>query len=156
MRSLVVLIGAVLIAVGLFAAGAAVTAGASAHRAKHLSIPTGWKSYTYGDATISVPKGWTVEHNTNCPVTTASGALLLGYPKVLENCADFSPSLGLVALYRPSSTTEGTGAGAISVNGVQIYVLRASALYTVWSAPSLGIELTGEGPESNRILHTLR
>jgi hypothetical protein len=53
-------------------------------RTTHVVIPKGWTSYTYSGATISVPKNWTVEHNTNCPLPTSSGDLLLGFPKVLN------------------------------------------------------------------------
>ena len=70
--------------------------------ANHLSVPKGWRSYTYSGAAISVPESWTVEHNTNCPLTTASGALLLGFPKVLMSCPSYPISLGLVELYHPT------------------------------------------------------
>lgn len=145
-----VFVGAGMLAAGLSAgvvADGAVTAGASAHRANHVSVPKGWKSYSYGGITVSVPQSWAVKHNTNCPNTSAPGALLLGYPKVLEDCANYEFSLNFVAIYRlyPTKTTTPT---PIMVNSLPVDALRASTNYTVWSVPSLGIEMTGEGAQS--------
>jgi len=121
----------------------------------HVEVPKGWASYTYSGATISEPKSWTVEHNSNCPLTTARGALLLGFPKVLMNCPNYPVSLGLVELYHPTQAETPT-IGSIKVNGVPVGVIRASPSYTVWSIPSLGIDVTGVGSEAVQILHTLR
>lgn len=142
------------VAAGIVASGAA-AAGADTYRAGHVAVPRGWKSYSYGGATISVPRGWAVKHNANCPNTSASGALLLGYPKVLTNCANYQFPLNFVALYQPNPTNT-TTATPLTVNGVPVEVLQTSTTFAVWSVPSLGIEITGDGAESARIMHTLR
>ena len=129
--------------------------GGQVQSANHVLIPKGWRSYTYSGAVISVPESWTVEHNTNCPLTTASGALLLGFPKVLMNCPSYPISLGLVELYHPTQV-DTPKSRHIEVNGVAVEVVRASPSYTVWSVPSLGIDITGVGSEAVRILHTVR
>lgn len=125
-------------------------------RTTHLDVPRGWASHTYSGATISVPRSWTVEHNTNCPVATKSGALLLGFPKVLYHCPDYSGPLALVELYHPTGQSPHAKAGHLKVNGVPIEVQTASPSYIVWSVPSLGVDITAEGSEALQILHTLR
>ncbi len=129
--------------------------GAQGRSANHVPVPKGWRSYTYSGAAISVPESWTVEHNTNCPLTTASGALLLGFPKVLMNCPSYPISLGLVELYHPTQV-DTPKSRHIELNGVAVAVIRASPSYTVWSVPYLGIDITGVGSQAVRILHTLR
>jgi hypothetical protein len=42
------------------------------------------------------------------------------------------------------------------VNGVAVYVGLGSPSTLEWTAPSLGVEITGTGADANRVLHTLR
>jgi hypothetical protein len=130
-------------------AGPVATAGAAPQRGNHVVVPKGWKTYKYGAATISVPKGWHVVHNNNCP---ESNTLLLGYPNVLDHCPNESGPLNYVALYRPLSTTT-AATQPVKVNGVSIY---ATGIKGQWGVPSLGVNITALGPNTSRILHTLR
>jgi hypothetical protein len=68
-------------------------------KARAVSIPRGWKSYSYGGVTISVPKTWAVKHNTNCPNTSAPGALLLGYPKTPYHCPAYQYVTSYVTIH---------------------------------------------------------
>ncbi len=122
----------------------------------HVDIPKGWASYSYSGATVSVPRTWTVEHNTNCPITTGSGALLLGFPKVLYHCPNYSASLGLVEIYHPTGQSPQANGAHLKVNGVPVEVQTSTPAYTVWAVPTLNISITAEGSEALEILHTLR
>jgi hypothetical protein len=120
-----------------------------------VSIPKGWNSYTYGEVKISVPKSWAVKHNTNCPNTSAPGVLLLGFPKVLENCPEYQYSTSVVAVYDSVGTITQTG-NPIKVNGLTVDVSFGSPKQLEWTVPSLGLQVTASGSEGERILHTLR
>jgi len=124
-----------------------------------VPIPAGWKSYLYEEAEISVPGDWYVGHDTNCPDGQAPGSLLLGFPKVLENCPMIPAGISYVAV-----TALPTGDGyrqppfaptPVMINGVPIYQGGGSPGSLVWAAPTLGIQVTGEGPDA-LILYTLR
>jgi hypothetical protein len=136
------------------AGGAMVTNRASTHHVVR-SIPKGWKSYAYSGVTISVPKSWAVKHNTNCPNTSAPGALLLGYPKVLENCPDYLYSSSVVAIHSSMGAIPPSDSPTV-VNGLPVDVGFGSPTSLEWSVPSLGLLITGQGHEADRILHTLR
>ncbi len=122
-----------------------------------VSVPQGWKTYTYGKAAISVPSGWEVKHDTNCPNTSAPGALLLGYPKVLEHCPEYSVASYVAVIDIPAgSVSESAPQKATLVNGVPVFVGFASPSTIEGTAPSLGFEIMGTGSDASRILHTLR
>jgi len=136
------------------------SAGTSSTPKSTVPVPAGWKSYTYEKAEISVPSDWYVGHNTNCPDGQAPGSLLLGFPKVLENCPMIPTGISYVAV-----TSLPTGDGyrqppfaptPVMVNGVPIYEGGGSPGSLVWAAPSLGVQVAGEGPDTRTILHTLR
>jgi hypothetical protein len=136
---------------GLSVAGGAVAAGSPTDRTVHVAIPAGWKSNSYGHATISVPKSWVVEHNTNC---SRPNSLLLGFPNPLEFCPnERAPSS--VAIFHPVDQPAPTGAFT-KVNGLPVYVTMGSPFMLEWIAPTLGLEITGMGPGASRIMHTLR
>lgn len=70
-------------------------------------------------------------------------------------CPNYPVSLGLVELYHPTPADTSRGRH-IKANGVPVEVIRASPSYTVWSVPSLGIDITAVGSQAIRTLHTLR
>ncbi len=124
-----------------------------------VSVPEGWRTYTYGKAAISVPSSWAVRDDTNCPDGKASGTLLLGYPKVLEYCPNLPASISYVAVTTFVSGPPGSPSPAqkpVKVNGVPVYVGFGSPGSLEWAVPSLGVQITGTGSDANRILHTLR
>jgi hypothetical protein len=109
-----------------------------------------------------VPKSWAVKHNVNCDNTAAPGAILLGYPKVLINCANYEFTWNFVALYYQHSGTISNGT-RMEVNGVSVIPNSSAAgkgyansTYVEWLIPSLGLAITASGSEVGRILHTIR
>jgi hypothetical protein len=136
------------------AGGATVADRSGTHHAVR-AVPKGWRSYAYGGVMISVPKSWAVKHNTNCPNTSAPGALLLGYPKVLDFCADYQYSSSFVAIHSSMGAIPPSG-GPVTVNGLEVDVGVGSPTRLEWSVPSLGLEVSASGPQAGRILHTLR
>jgi hypothetical protein len=118
-----------------------------------VSVPIGWKTYTFGHAAISVPADWVVRHETDCPDGHAPGTLLLGIPRVLQSCPEIPASVNEVAM---SSLVHGSGEnlGAPErMNGVLVYPITGSL---TWDVPSLGIVIVAAGSDAQRILHTLR
>lgn len=123
-------------------------------------VPDGWKTATYGKMAISVPDAWAVEQDTNCPAAEAPGTLLLGYPKILENCPDDPPDLSVVIVtdshvgYVPRSA--GAEEKPVMINGVPVDVGFGSPSERQWSVPLLGVAITGVGSLAPRIVFTLR
>ncbi len=126
-----------------------------AAKARAVSIPKGWKSYSYDGVTISVPKSWAVKHNTNCPNTSAPGALLLGYPKTPYHCPAYQYAASYVTIHGTMGAMPPAGA-PVTVNGLRVDVGFGSPTSLDWFVPSLGLLIFGEGLESDRILHTVR
>jgi len=140
----------------LVACGSSTTASSTTTT---VSIPSGWKSYTLGAMAIAVPGNWAVKHNTNCPNTTAPGALLLGVPPVLIHCAAFEYPKSVVTVSQISSETSTTnvpvGQKPVKINGIPVYVGFGSPTTLYWTVPSLDVQIIGTGPDASQILHTL-
>ncbi len=124
-----------------------------------VSIPAGWKTYTFGRMAIAVPSSWAVKHNTNCPNAAAPGALLLGVPPVLINCPAFGYPATVVTVSQLSSATSTTtvpvGQKPVTVNGVPVYVGFGSPSSLDWTVPSLDVRIFGMGPDTSQVMHTL-
>jgi hypothetical protein len=151
---------AALLITGLSVAGTPMASGVMRHRTppelvSAVSIPEGWHSYSYRGVMISVPMRWAVKHNTNCPNTSAPGALLLGYPRTLEFCADYQYTNDYVAVYASPVATTATGE-SIKVNGLTVDVGFGSSAQLEWNIPSLGLQVTAGGSQGKRIVRTLR
>lgn len=124
-----------------------------------VSIPAGWKTYTFGKMAIAVPSSWAVKHNTNCPNAAAPGALLLGVPPVLINCPAFEYPKSVVTVSQLSSATSTTtipvGQKPVTVNGVPMYAGSGSPSSLDWTVPSLDVRIFGSGPDISQVMHTL-
>ena len=126
-----------------------------------VSIPTGWKTYTYGKASISVPRSWAVKRNQICPNTSAPGSLMLGFSKAGYDCTAYIYPKSWIRIETVSKLSD---AGSVftggrphqTVNGVPVIVGFGSPATLAWYAPSLQVELTSWGPNAARIFHTLR
>ena len=144
------------IAIPLVACGSSTTASSTKTT---VSIPSGWKTYTLGAMAISVPGKWAVKHNSTCPNAKAPGALLLGVPPVLIQCAAFEYPKSVVTVSQISSETSTTDVPAaqkpVSINGIPVYVGFGSPTTLYWTVPSLDVQIIGTGPDSSQVLHTL-
>lgn len=122
------------------------------------AVPLGWKTYTYGKAAIAVPSGWAVKYDTNCPNAPAPGTLLLGLPKMLSFCAAFQYPASVVRVSQittTSSTTVPAGEKPVTVNGIAVELGFGSPATLQWTVPSLGVQITGTGPDSRKVMQTL-
>jgi hypothetical protein len=124
-----------------------------------VPIPSGWKTETYGNVAIAVPSNWAVKHGTNCPNAEAPGTLLLGLPAVPSNCAEYQYPKSVVTVWQINSETSTTNVPTeqepVTINGVPVYVGFGSPTTLYWIVPSLTVQITGSGPESSQVMHTL-
>lgn len=111
-----------------------------------VSVPHGWKTYTYQHAAVSIPGDWVVRYGTSCPGGQGAGTLLIGPPKVSESCPAIPASVSYVEITTTSSRTRWTPEGVAG---------SPYASSIGWIVPSLGIELTGTGADVLRIYRTL-
>lgn len=144
------------IAIPLVACGSSTTATSSSTT---VSIPSGWKTETYGKVAIAVPSSWAVKHGTNCPNAPAPGSLLLGLPAVLSYCAAYQYPKSVVTVSQLSSETSTTNVPAgqkpVMINGIPVYIGFGSPTTLYWTVPSLDVQIIGTGPDSSQVLHTL-
>jgi hypothetical protein len=122
--------------------------------ATSVHVPHGWKSYTYGDAQISVPGSWTVLRPGTCPSGAGTtGTLFLGGTTPNSNCSILQASNDYVAISSP--ITQSMQSNPMEVNGVRVFVGFTSDPI-LWAAPSLNVQLAASGPNAEEALHTLR
>lgn len=139
--------------------------------APSVSIPIGWKTYSYGKAKISVPPSWTIASQGGCANGSAAGVLALGAPKSLRNCPEGANSIVVSGL--SSGDAQGLSlCPAVRMNELTVHILPCGASsdrgIVQYLVPSLGIEAVGTGSSSEnvtgtgtntvvgRALHTLR
>jgi len=124
-----------------------------------VSIPSGWKTYTYGKMAIAVPSSWVVKHDTDCPNAGPAGALLLGSSTAPASCLPTQIPSSVVRVERLSGETSATavpvGQKPVSINGIPVYLGFGSITFVQWTVPTLNVQITGTGPDSNQVMHTL-
>ena len=110
--------------------------------------PSGWKTYTYAGATISVPATWTVLSDRGCVVHSASGVLALGTPRSLANCPVGVDTVVVSPLPR-GDTQALTVCPAVRVNGLAVHILPCtqdrSRSIVEYLVPALGVQAVGTG-----------
>lgn len=153
------LLVAALLPLLIAACGGSTTASPTTTTTTTVSIPTGWKTYTFEKVAIAVPSSWAVMHNSDCPNTAAPGTLILGLPSVLTNCAEFEYPASVVTVSQLSTATSTTTIGIsqkpVTINGVRVYPGFGSTSTLHWTVPSLDVQVVGMGPDSSQVLHTL-
>lgn len=124
-----------------------------------VSIPSGWKTESYGKVAIAVPSDWAVKHGVNCPNAPAPGTLLLGLPAVLSHCPLYQYPKSVVTVSQLTSATSTTkvptGQKPVTINGISVYAGFGSPTTLYWIVPVFDIQIVGTGPDSSQILHTL-
>jgi hypothetical protein len=144
------------LAVTLFLPAVTAVVHRTAHQSsmRMVTVPKGWKTYTYGKAAISVPGDWAVTYNSACPNTTAAGILLLGSSTV--GCVVYHYSPTSVAVTKIQASAENALTNPTMVNGTVVYVQFGSPSRIVWVIPALDVVVAASAPDANRILHTIR
>ena len=139
-----------------------------AHPSSPVSVPKGWKTYSYKKAQISVPGTWTTNP---CPGASATGRLILGTQPAVH-CPAVSyqitasvtlsvPSAAVMALAKKNGQCR-----PLKVNQLAVLVSCAAIPgnfdnYTQWIIPSLGVEAVSTSSfdsdgVASRVLHTIR
>jgi hypothetical protein len=165
-------VATLVIASGVFGACSSIPPAPSTTRPP-VSVPQGWKNYSYGRATISAPDNWVVQKNTDCPIRTAPGTLNLGTGGGNAPCTTGFVDANAVSLSSlPSGNGYVSSCPPIKMNGLLVYVGPCSssdaAGIVLYSIPSLRVQAEGTGISSEdvtgpgtgtivgRVLHTLR
>jgi hypothetical protein len=117
-----------------------------------LSIPSGWKTYTYGKVAIDVPGKWVLggsvcsDHEVRVGVNA-------------DDCNTLHPNINRLDLGPgdPQDLAIQDREKSLTINGIRLdRGLFSTPTKNEWVAPSLGIIVFVGGSDSNRILHTLR
>jgi hypothetical protein len=137
-----------LIALGASACSSTATTVATTTTPPTASIPSGWKTYAYGTAKISVPPSWILVSSRGCAESSAPGVLALGAPRSLANCPVGGNSIVVSSL--PSGDAKAMSlCPAITVNGLRVHVLPCTSSnargIVQYLVPALGIEAVGAG-----------
>ena len=106
-----------------------------------VSIPSGWKTYTYGRMAIAAPGNWVVRHDTDCPNAAPAGALLLGSTSEPSSCIPIEIPGGVVKVDQlPSEANSATVPVAqkpVVINGLPVYLGFGSPIMVQWIVPAL-------------------
>ena len=172
-----VVIGAGLAGTGC--SGPASTGQTTVATTEPVQVPTGWSTYVYGKAAISVPATWSVVLDANCPAPTQAGTLFLGShrdPGLFCPAARSSgPTVTVTNLGMPGLQTgpaQPDDCNPITVNRLRVLVgpcerTRNTGGLTTWTIPALGSQAvattsdsgavgTSPGTVVDRVLHTIR
>jgi hypothetical protein len=174
--------GAGLIGVGVLSivlAACGTTASTSPNtttRTAATSVPRGWKTYVYEQASISAPANWRVVTDYVCPEPRGPGTLFLGPSKQPgEVCPQYSLDVNSVTLTGVPEAISGPGVVTCPpsrLNGLLVYVEPCASNDVVAGGlsrlviPGLGVQaratqtggsVVGSGSSSvvGRVLHTL-
>jgi len=161
-----------LLLVGLLTQTTPATATTRTHHS--VSIPHGWRSYSFERARISVPSSWAVRHNDgNCPDRSAPGTLVLGPPKRPALCSSGMANANTVSLsVLPANDPLVTSCPKSKVNGLVVIVAPCGssdpAGIVLYLIPALRVQAEGTGTSDEdvtgpgagtivgRVLHTIR
>ncbi len=121
------------------------------------STPAGWVPVAFGDAQISVPAAWWVLYNSYpCPTGSPSGEVFVNPPPGVFACPlEIAPGPSTTVRFGPPRSPHSTVLGRPEViNGILVYPYPTGP-QTSYLVPSLGVEITVDGPIGERVLHTL-
>ena len=121
------------------------------------ATPAGWVPVAFGDAQISVPAAWWVLYNSYpCPIGSPPGEVFVNPPPGGFACPlEAAPGPSTAVRFGPPTSPHSTVLGRPeAINGILVYPypMGPQSSYLV---PSLGVEITVDGPLGQRVLHTL-
>ncbi len=121
------------------------------------ATPAGWVPVAFGNAQISVPAAWWVLYDSPpCPTGSPTGEVFVNPPPGVFACPlEIAPGPSTTVSFGPPTSPHSTVLGHPEViNGIFVYPYPTgpSRSYLV---PSLGVEITVDGPLGQRVLHTL-
>ncbi len=121
------------------------------------TTPAGWVPVAYGNAQISVPSTWWVLYNSPpCPTGSPPGEVLVNPSQGIFHCpTETAPGPSTtVSFGRPTSPHSTVLGHPEVVNGISVYPYPTGP-QSSYLVPSLGVEITVDGPLGQRVLHTL-
>jgi hypothetical protein len=120
------------------------------------ATPAGWVPVAYGDAEISVPAAWWVLYNSYpCPTGSPPGEVFVNPPPGGFACPlEIAPDPSTTVSFGPQRSPHDVFGNPEAINGIFVwpYTTGPQSSYLV---PSLGVEITVDGPLGQRVLHTL-
>ena len=172
-RSAIILV-AVSVVLGCSACSSSSLSGPNAKSTQAVVIPKGWKSYTYRNATISVPPQWLVARNPICFSGLTRPVLILDLTTGASTCPN-AHALPMeateVVLIGKDLTVREYKCPSITVNDLTVYPGLAPGPCTnaddaqYWTIPSLRMTISWSQPGGvtgrttntieNQVLHTL-
>jgi len=121
------------------------------------ATPAGWIPVAFGDAQISVPAAWWVLYNSPpCPTGSPTGEVFVNPPPGLFACPlETAPGPSTTVSFGPPRSPLSTVLGHPEViNGIFVYPYPTGP-QSSYLVPSLGVEITVDGPLGQQVLHTL-
>lgn len=123
------------------------------------ATPPGWTAVAVGDAQLSVPPGSQISYN-GCTTTAASVTVFLAPIHSVVFCWLEHPTTTVQFAPLPAHATT-RGERAVAVNGIATYPVTAGSPQTPgpsvpgYEVPSLGVQITADGPMASKVLATL-
>ena len=120
------------------------------------ATPTGWVPVTFGKAQLSVSDSWWVLYNSPpSPTGSPRGEVFVNPPPGVFHCpAGTAPGPGTTVRFGPPTSPHPVLGHPEVINGIFVYPYPTGPQSSYW-VPSLGVEITVEGPLGQRVLHTL-
>ena len=121
------------------------------------ATPAGWVPVDFGGAQVSVPPTWWVLYNSYpCPTGSPPGEVFVNPPPGLFACPlEIAPGPSTTVSFGPPRSPHSTVLGRPEViNGILVYPYPTGP-QSSYLVPSLGVEITVDGPLGQRVLYTL-
>ena len=121
------------------------------------ATPAGWVPVAFGNAQLSVPAAWWVLYDSPpCPTGSPTGEVFVDPPPGVFACPlEIAPGPSTTVSFGPPRSPLSTVLGHPEViNGISVYPYPTGPPRS-YLVPSLGVEITVDGPLGQRVLHTL-
>jgi hypothetical protein len=121
------------------------------------ATPAGWVPVAFGNAQLSVPAAWWVLYDSPpCPTGSPTGEVFVDPPPGVFACPlEIAPGPSTTVRFGPPTSPLSTVLGHPEViNGISVYPYPTGP-QSSYLVPSLGVEITVDGPLGQRVLHTL-